>query len=71
MTGPGAVPLVYNPRAGAGGMALEALLARLPAAARERLRPVPLALPFDYRPVIDQARAARTSVFLLRLVRRL
>ena len=58
MTGPGAVPLVYNLKAGSGGMALEALLGRLPEAVRRQVRPVPLDLPFDYRPVIDQARAA-------------
>ena len=54
----GTLPLVYNPGSGAGAMDLEALLGRLPAALRERLLPVRLELPFEYGPVIDQARAA-------------
>jgi len=52
------LPLVYNPGSGRGGMDVEALLARLPAACRERLRPVRLEPPFDYAPAIDEARAA-------------
>jgi diacylglycerol kinase (ATP) len=52
------LPLVFNPRSGRGGRDPEALLARLPAELRQRLQPVPLELPFDYAPVIEQARAA-------------
>ena len=57
MTAP-LLPLVYNPRSGSGGMDLDALLARLPKEVRERLQPVRLELPFDYAPVIAQAKAA-------------
>jgi len=53
-----AVPLVFNPGSGRGGMDVDALLARLPAEYRERLRPVRLEPPFDYTPSIDQALAA-------------
>jgi diacylglycerol kinase family enzyme len=53
-----AVPLVFNPRSGRGDMDVDALLARLPAAYRERLRPVRLEPPFDYTASIDQARMA-------------
>jgi len=64
----GAVPLVYNPGAGrgegAGGLGLDALLARLPADCRQRLRPVRLELPFDYRPVIEAARAAGSPLLV-------
>lgn len=52
------LPLVYNPRSGAGGMDPDALLARLPAEVRERLRPVRLEPPFDFGPAIAQAVAA-------------
>jgi diacylglycerol kinase family enzyme len=57
MTG-GPVPLVFNPRSGAGAMDVDALLARLPAEWRERIRPVRLEPPFDYGASIEQARAA-------------
>jgi len=57
LTGP-KLPLVYNPGAGPRPVAPEAMLARLPADLRERLEPVRLDLPFDYAPVIAQARAA-------------
>jgi diacylglycerol kinase family enzyme len=53
-----AVPLVFNPASGRGDMDVDALLARLPAAYRERLRPVRLEPPFDYTPSIDRARVA-------------
>lgn len=53
-----AVPLVYNPASGRGGMDVEALLARLPAACRERLLPVRLEPPFDFTSSIDRAVAA-------------
>jgi len=53
-----AVPLVFNPSSGRGAMDVDALLARLPAEYRERLRPVRVEPPFDYTPSIDQALAA-------------
>jgi len=52
------VPLVYNPGSGRGGMDVDALLARLPAELRDRLRPVRLEPPFDYTACIGEARAA-------------
>lgn len=55
---PDRLPLVFNPGSGRGGMDVDALLARLPAPCRERLRPVRLEPPFDYTEVIGQARAA-------------
>jgi diacylglycerol kinase family enzyme len=54
----GILPLVYNPGAGPAGPDLEALLARLPAELRERLRPLRLEPPFDYAPAIAMAQAA-------------
>lgn len=57
MTGP-RLPLVYNPGAGPRAVDPEALLARLTPGLRNRLEPVRLDLPFDYAPVIEQARAA-------------
>jgi diacylglycerol kinase family enzyme len=62
MAGP--IPLVYNPAAGAAGPALEALLERLPAECRERLRPMRLEPPFDYGPAIDLAQAAGTPLLV-------
>ena len=56
MSGP--VPLVYNPGSGRGEKDVDGLLARLPEGCRKRLRPVRLEPPFDFAPVIDQARAA-------------
>jgi len=58
MTGPGPIPLVFNPHAGPTVPDLDRLLARLPDGLRERLRPVRLDPPFDYGPSIDLARAA-------------
>jgi diacylglycerol kinase family enzyme len=52
------LPLVYNPRSGAGGLDPDALLARLPAEVRERLRPMRLEPPFDYGPAMAMAAAA-------------
>ena len=57
MSGP-RLPLVFNPGAGPRAVDPEALLARLAPDLRERLEPVRLELPFDYAPVIEQARAA-------------
>jgi diacylglycerol kinase family enzyme len=52
------LPLVFNPGSGPREMDVDALLARLPAECRERLRPVRLEPPFDYTPSIEQAAAA-------------
>lgn len=57
MSGP--LPLVYNPKSGAGRLDPDALLARLPAELRGRLRPVRLEPPFDYGPSIALAAAAQ------------
>jgi len=58
MSPAGALPLVFNPGSGPREMDVDALLRRLPAECRERLRPVRLEPPFDYTPSIEQAAAA-------------
>lgn len=52
------LPLLYNARSGATPKDPERLLAALPPEYRERLEPVPLGPPWDFRPAIDRARAA-------------
>ena len=52
------LPLVFNPRSGSRRADPGALLARLPAALRARLEPVPFGPPWDYAPLIEQARVA-------------
>ena len=52
------LPLLYNPGSGPRTKDPDALLARLPAELRARLKPKPLGPPWDFTPLIEQARAA-------------
>jgi len=52
------LPLIYNPKSGPGGKHPEGLLARLPKEVGDRLELVPFGPPWDFAPLIAQARAA-------------
>lgn len=52
------LPLVYNPRSGPRGKNPDDLMARLPLEIRERIEPVPFGPPWDFEPLISQAKAA-------------
>lgn len=52
------LPLVYNPRSGVWRKDPDALMAGLPPEVRERIDLAPLEFPWDYAPLIAQARAA-------------
>ncbi|MCE1228263.1 MAG: hypothetical protein LWX11_02060 [Firmicutes bacterium] len=49
------LPLLYNPRSGSGSKSVEPLLARLPKEIRDRLEPLPLGPPWEFKPFIEQA----------------
>jgi len=52
------LPLIFNPRSGTQDKDPEALLGRLPEELRRRIEPVPFGPPWDFAPLIEQARAA-------------
>jgi diacylglycerol kinase (ATP) len=52
------LPLVFNPRSGPKGKNPDALMARLPAEVRDRIEPKPFGPPWDFEPLIRQAREA-------------
>lgn len=52
------LPLVFNARSGPKGKDPDALLGKLPESMRKRLEPMPFGPPWDYTPLIEQARRA-------------
>ena len=58
------LPLVFNPRSGPGGKDPDALMARLPKEARDRIEPIPFGPPWDFAPLIRQAISAGGPLFV-------
>ena len=52
------LPLIYNPKSGPDEKRPEALLTKLPKYMRDQIEPTPFGPPWDYAPLIEQAKAA-------------